>query len=59
MWVSGLSRLYEIQVTTETFQPIDISIAEQFGSSSNTSNIYSEGAGLESQLQHQLSLSSL
>ena len=35
------------------------SFSEQFGSSSNTSNIYSEGAGLESQLQHQLSLSSL
>jgi hypothetical protein len=54
-----LSRLYEIHVTTGKFQPINISFAEQFGSSSNTSNIYSEGAGLESQLPHQLFLSSL
>jgi hypothetical protein len=52
------SRLCEIHVTTGEFQPINMSFAEQFDSSNNTSNIYSEGAGLESQLQHQLSLSS-
>jgi hypothetical protein len=58
MWVSGFSRLYEIHVTTGKFQPINMSFAEQYGSSNDTSNVYSEGAGLKSQLQHQLSLSS-
>ena len=59
MWVSGLSRLYEIQVITGKFQPINISFAEQFCSSSITSNIHSERAGLEAQLWHQRSISSL
>jgi hypothetical protein len=40
MWLSGLSRLYKIHVTTGKFHPINISFVEQFGSSNNTSNIY-------------------
>jgi hypothetical protein len=47
----------EIRFTAGEFQPIEISFTVQFGSSINTSNVCSEGAWLESQLQHHLPIS--
>lgn len=54
MWVSGVCR-YSMKyiLLLRNFNLSTLSFTVQFGSSNNISNVYSEGAGLESQLQHQ------
>jgi len=55
MWVLGVCRYSKKYILLlGNFKLSTLSSTVQFNSSNNTSNVYSEGAGLESQLQHQL-----